>query len=84
MMRLLGLCIATNIQIYNQNIVTIATEGGFTSCTRGGGGNDDAWDRGTMLSQLAKRSIRGLVSGLSKAAVCFLIISTLALSITML
>ena len=31
-----------------------------------------------MLSQLVKRSIRGLVSGLSKAAVCFLKISTLA------
>ena len=29
------------------------------------------WDRETMLSQFAKRSIRGLVSGLSKAAVCF-------------
>ena len=38
---------------------------------------------GTMLSQLAKRSIRGLVSGLSKAAVCFLMhmISNLALSV---
>ena len=34
-----------------------------------------------MLSQLAKRSIRGLFSGLSKAAVCFLMISTLSLSV---
>ena len=33
-----------------------------------------------MFSQLAKRSIRGLVSGLSKAAVGFLMVS-LALSV---
>ena len=55
---------------------------GVIICSRGeGGGSDEVWDRGTMLSQLAKRSIRGLVSGLSKAAVCFLKISTLALSV---
>ena len=46
-----------------------------------GEGSDEAWDRETMLSQLATRSIRGLVSGLSKAAVCFLTISTSALSV---
>ena len=54
---------------------------GVIICSRGEGGSDEVLDRGTMLSQLAKRSIRGLVSGLSKAAVCFLKISTLALSV---
>ena len=33
---------------------------------RGRGGSDEFSDRGTMFSQLAKRSIRGLVSGISK------------------
>ena len=32
----------------------------------GGGANDEVWDRETMFSQLAKRSIRGLVSGLPR------------------
>ena len=49
---------------------------------QGIGGSDEVWDRGTMFSQLAKRSSPGLVSGISKAAVCFLVISTLSLSIS--
>ena len=44
------------------------------------GGSDEVWDRGTMFSQLAKRSSPGLVSGILKAAVCFLVISTLSLN----
>ena len=46
----------------------------------GGGGSDEVWDREMMLSQLAKRSIHRTVSSLSKAVVCFLMITTLALS----
>ena len=40
----------------------------------GGGGSDEVWDRETMFSQLAKRSIRGLVSGIPRRR-CVLSIS---------
>ena len=36
---------------------------------RGGGGSNEVWDRETMFSQLAKRSICGLVSGLPRRGV---------------
>ena len=47
----------------------------------GDGAGDVVWDRRTLFLQLAKRSIRGLISGISKTAVYFLVISTLALSV---
>ena len=37
----------------------------------GGGGGDEVWDRETMFSQLAKRSIRGLISGLPRQRYIF-------------
>ena len=37
----------------------------------GGGGSDEVWDRETMFSQLAKRSIRGLVSDLPRRRCVF-------------
>ena len=38
----------------------------------GGGGSDEVWDRETMFSQLAKRSISGLVSDLPRRRYVFL------------
>ena len=37
----------------------------------GGGASDEVWDRETMFSQLAKRSIRGQVSGLPRRRCVF-------------
>ena len=37
----------------------------------GVGGSDEIWNRETMFSQLAKRSIRGIVSGLPRRRYVF-------------
>ena len=44
---------------------------GFLQGGGGGGASDEVWDRETMFSQLAKRSIRGLVSGLPRRRCVF-------------
>ena len=48
---------------------------------RGGGGSDEVWDRETMFSQLAKAVNPRASQRSSKAAICFLMVSTLALSV---
>ena len=48
------------------NAAVIFNQGGG-----GGGGSDEVWDRETMFAQLAKRSIRGRVSGLLRRRCVF-------------
>ena len=51
-----------------RRVQSIAAAGGGGG---GGGGRDKVWGRETMFSQLAKQSIRGLVSGLPRRRYVF-------------
>ena len=74
-MKLTNVCLMDNyaktktVRVKNvpsRNLHNIILAGGG-----GGGASDEVWDRETMFSQLAKRSIRGLVSGLPRRRYVF-------------